>query len=227
MAPGTIELQRKNEFYPTDEAYLFAIADAMHEEYKAIVDAGFILQLDDPRVVTQYGMPDPAPTMEEYRKFATLRVDAINHALKGIPEDRVRYHLCWGSWHGPHVTDVPLKDIVDIVLRVQAGAYCIEAANPRHMHEWQVWEDVALPDGKILIPGMVAHTTNLVEHPELVAWRITNYARLVGRENVIAGSDCGFSQGAFTVRVHSSIMWAKLQALTEGAVLATKQLWSS
>ena len=227
VAPGTIELQRKNEFYPTDEAYLFAIADAMHEKYKAIVDAGFILQLDDPRVVTQYGMPDPAPTMEEYRKFATLRVDAINHALKGIPEDRVRYHLCWGSWHGPHVTDVPLKDIVDIVLRVQAGAYCIEAANPRHMHEWQVWEDVALPDGKILIPGMVAHTTNLVEHPELVAWRIANYARLVARENVIAGSDCGFSQGAFTVRVHSSIMWAKLQALTEGAVLATKQLWSS
>ena len=164
--------------------------------------------------------------MEEYRKFATLRVDAINHALKGIPEDRVRYHLCWGSWHGPHVTDVPLKDIVDIVLRVQAGAYCIEAANPRHMHEWQVWEDVALPDGKILIPGMVAHTTNLVEHPELVAWRIANYARLVVRENVIAGSDCVFSQGAFTVRVHSSIMWAKLQALTEGAVLATKQLWS-
>ena len=225
VAPGTIELQRKNEFYPTDEAFLFAIADAMREEYKAIVDAGFILQLDDPRVVTQYGMPDPAPTIEEYRKFASLRVDAINHALEGIPEDRVRYHLCWGSWHGPHVTDVPLRDIVDIVLRIRAGAYVVEAANPRHEHEWQVWENVKLPDGKILIPGVVAHTTNLVEHPELVAWRISNYARLVGKENVIAGTDCGFSQGAFTPRVHSSIMWAKLQALAEGAALATKQLW--
>ena len=226
VAPGTIELQRKNEYYPTDEAYLFAIADAMHEEYKAIVDAGFILQLDDPRVVTQYGMPDPAPPIEEYRKFAALRVEAINHALKGIPEDRVRYHLCWGSWHGPHVTDVPLKDIVDIILGVNAGAYCIEAANPRHEHEWQVWENVKLPDGKKLIPGVVAHTTNLVEHPELIAWRITTYARLLGRDNIMAGSDCGFSQGAFTPRVHPSIMWAKLQALTEGAALASKQLWS-
>ena len=226
VAPGTIELQRKNEYYPTDEAYLFAIADAMHEEYKAITDAGFILQLDDPRVVTQYGMPDPAPTIKEYRRFAALRVEAINHALKGIPEDRVRYHLCWGSWHGPHVTDVPLRDIVDIILGVNAGAYCVEAANPRHEHEWQVWENVKLPDGKKLIPGVVAHTTNLVEHPELIAWRITTYARLLGRDNVMAGSDCGFSQGAFTARVHPSIMWAKLQALTEGAALASKQLWS-
>ena len=225
VAPGTIELQRKNEYYPTDEAYLFAIADAMHEEYKAITDAGFILQLDDPRVVTQYGMPDPAPTIEEYRRFAALRVEAINHALKGIPEDRVRYHLCWGSWHGPHVTDVPLRDIVDIILGVNAGAYYVEAANPRHEHEWQVWENVKLPDGKKLIPGVVAHTTNLVEHPELIAWRITTYARLLGRDNVMAGSDCGFSQGAFTARVHPSIMWAKLQALTEGAALASKQLW--
>ena len=226
VAPGTIELQRKNEYYPTDEAYLFAIADAMHEEYKAITDAGFILQLDDPRVVTQYGMPDPAPTIEEYRRFAALRVEAINHALKGIPEDRVRYHLCWGSWHGPHVTDVPLRDIVDIILGVNAGAYCVEAANPRHEHEWQGWENVKLPDGKKIIPGVVAHTTNLVEHPELIAWRITTYARLLGRDNVMAGSDCGFSQGAFTARVHPSIMWAKLQALTEGAALASKQLWS-
>jgi 5-methyltetrahydropteroyltriglutamate--homocysteine methyltransferase len=226
VAPGTIELQRRNTYYPTDEAYLFAIAEAMREEYRAIVDAGFVLQLDDPRVVTQYGMPDPAPSIADYRKFAELRVEAINHALAGIPSDRVRYHLCWGSWHGPHVTDVPLKDIVDIVLRVRADAYSVEAANPRHEHEWQVWEDVKLPDGKILIPGVVAHTTNLVEHPELIAWRITTYARLVGRENVIAGTDCGFSQGAFTPRVHHSIMWAKLQALAEGAALATKQLWS-
>ena len=226
VAPGTIELQRRNTHYPTDEAYLFAIAEAMREEYRAIVDAGFVLQLDDPRVVTQYGMPDPAPSVANYRKFAELRVEAINHALAGIPSDRVRYHLCWGSWHGPHVTDVPLKDIVDIVLRVHADAYSVEAANPRHEHEWQVWEDVKLPDGKILIPGVVAHTTNLVEHPELIVWRITTYARLVGRENVIAGTDCGFSQGAFTPRVHHSIMWAKLQALAEGAALATRQLWS-
>ena len=226
VAPGTIELQRRNTYYPTDEAYLFAIAEAMREEYRAIVDAGFVLQLDDPRVVTQYGMPDPAPSIADYRKFAELRVEAINHALAGIPSDRVRYHLCWGSWHGPHVTDVPLKDIVDIVLRVRADAYSVEAANPRHEHEWQVWENVKLPDGKSLIPGVVAHTTNLVEHPELIAWRITTYARLVGRENVIAGTDCGFSQGAFTPRVHHSIMWAKLQALAEGAALATKQLWS-
>jgi len=226
VAPGTIELQRRNTYYPTDEAYLFAIAEAMREEYRAIVDAGFVLQLDDPRVVTQYGMPDPAPSIADYRKFAELRVEAINHALAGIPSDRVRYHLCWGSWHGPHVTDVPLKDIVDIVFRVRADAYSVEAANPRHEHEWQVWEEVKLPDGKILIPGVVAHTTNLVEHPELIAWRITTYARLVGRENVIAGTDCGFSQGAFTPRVHHSIMWAKLQALAEGAALATKQLWS-
>jgi len=226
VAPGTIELQRRNTYYPTDEAYLFAIAEAMRAEYRAIVDAGFVLQLDDPRVVTQYGMPDPAPSIADYRKFAELRVEAINHALAGIPSDRVRYHLCWGSWHGPHVTDVPLKDIVDIVLRVRADAYSVEAANPRHAHEWQVWEDVKLPDGKILIPGVVAHTTNLVEHPELIAWRLTTYARLVGKENVIAGTDCGFSQGAFTPRVHSSIMWAKLQALAEGAALATRQLWS-
>jgi 5-methyltetrahydropteroyltriglutamate--homocysteine methyltransferase len=226
VAPGTIELQRRNTYYPTDEAYLFAIAEAMREEYRAIVDAGFVLQLDDPRVVTQYGMPDPAPSITDYRKFAELRVEAINHALAGIPSERVRYHLCWGSWHGPHVTDVPLKDIVDIVLRVRADAYSVEAANPRHAHEWQVWEEVKLPDGKILIPGVVAHTTNLVEHPELIAWRLTTYARLVGRENVIAGTDCGFSQGAFTPRVHASIMWAKLQALAEGAALATRQLWS-
>jgi 5-methyltetrahydropteroyltriglutamate--homocysteine methyltransferase len=226
VAPGTIELQRRNEYYPTDEAYLFAIAEAMREEYRAIVDAGFLLQIDDPRVVTQYGMPDPAPTIAEYRQFAERRVEALNHALAGIPADRVRYHLCWGSWHGPHVTDVPLQDIVDIVLRVRAGAYCVEAANPRHEHEWQVWEGVKLPDGKVLIPGVVAHTTNIVEHPELIAWRLMTYARLVGKENVIAGTDCGFSQGAFTPRLHPSIMWAKLGALAEGATLATTRLWS-
>ena len=152
-------------------------------------------------------------------------MEALNHALEGLPQDRIRYHLCWGSWHGPHTTDVPLRDIVDIILRVNAGAYCVEAANPRHAHEWEVWENVKLPDGKFLIPGVVAHTTNHVEHPELVAQRIVNYARMLGRENVLAGSDCGFSQGAFTPRVHPSIMWAKLEALAEGAALASKQLW--
>ena len=225
VAPGTIELQRTNEYYATQEEYLTAIADAMKEEYRAIVDAGFILQIDDPRVVTQYGMPDPAPTIEEYRRFANLRVEAINDALAGLPEDRVRYHLCWGSWHGPHVTDVPLRDIVDIILRVNAGAYCVEAANPRHAHEWEVWETAGLPDGKILVPGVVAHTTNIVEHPELVAQRIANYARMLGRENVMAGADCGFSQGAFNPRVHPSIMWAKLEALAAGAALASGKLW--
>jgi 5-methyltetrahydropteroyltriglutamate--homocysteine methyltransferase len=225
VAPGTIELQRRNAYYPTAEAYLFAIADAMRHEYKAIVEAGFILQIDDPRMVTQYDTEDPEPALEDYRKFAALRVEALNHALAGLPEDRIRYHVCWGSWHGPHTTDVPLQDIVDIVLEIRAGAYSVEAANARHAHEWTVWEAVKLPEGKILIPGVVAHTTNLVEHPELIAQRIVQYARLVGRENVMASTDCGFAQGAFLQRVHPSIMWAKLQALAEGARLATRQLW--
>jgi 5-methyltetrahydropteroyltriglutamate--homocysteine methyltransferase len=225
VAPGTIELQRRNEYYATAEDYLYAIAEAMREEYRAIVAAGFLLQVDDPRVVTQYDMLDPMPSIAEYRKFATLRIEALNHALADIPPERVRYHLCWGSWHGPHTTDVPLKDIVDLILTVHAGAYSVEAANPRHAHEWQMWETVKLPEGKVLIPGVVAHTTNTVEHPELVAWRLVNFASLVGRENVMAGTDCGFSQGAFNPRLHGSIVWAKLRALAAGAALATRQLW--
>ena len=197
----------------------------MHEEYQAIVDAGFILQIDDPRVVTQFDMMDPAPSVEEFRRAASIRIEAVNRAIGDLPPERIRYHLCWGSWHGPHTTDFPIKDIIDLVLQIRAGAYCIEAANPRHEHEWRVWEDVKLPDGKILIPGVVAHTTNTVEHPELVAWRISNFAKLVGRENVMAGTDCGFSQGAFNPRLHPSIMWAKLETLAEGAELATRQLW--
>ena len=224
-APGTIELQRINAYYPSEEAYLFAIADAMHEEYAAIVGAGFVLQLDDPRVVVQWDLQDPAPTLAEYRAFAELRIEALNRALAGIPEDRVRYHLCWGSWHGPHTTDIPLSDIVDLVLRVRAGAYAIESANARHAHEWTVWERVKLPAGKALIPGVISHNTNAVEHPELVAQRIETFARLVGRENVIAGADCGFAQGAFYQRVHPSIMWAKLRALAEGARIASARLW--
>lgn len=225
VAPGTVEGQRTNEYYATTEEYLYAIADAMRDEYKAIVDGGFLLQIDDPRIVATYDLMDPAPSMKDYRKFAELRVEVINHAIGDIPEDRVRYHLCWGSWHGPHSTDLPLRDIVDIVLKIKAGAYSVEAANARHEHEWMVWEDVKLPEGKILIPGVVGHVTNTIEHPELVAWRIANFARLVGRENVIAGTDCGFSQGSLNPRVHASIMWAKLAALADGAALASQRLW--
>jgi 5-methyltetrahydropteroyltriglutamate--homocysteine methyltransferase len=226
VAPGTIEGQRRNEYYPSDEAYLGAIADAMHVEYKAIIDADFLLQIDDPRIVVHYDLINPAPTVKGFREIAALRVEATNRAIGDLPADRIRYHLCWGSWHGPHTTDFPLKDIIDLVLEIGAGAYSVEAANPRHEHEWQVWEDVKLPPGKLLIPGVVTHITNTVEHPELVAWWIQNFAKLVGRENVIASTDCGFSQGANNPRVHSSIMWAKLRSLAEGARLASERLWA-
>lgn len=225
-APGTIELQRMNAYYPSEEAYLFAIADAMRAEYRAIVDAGFILQLDDPRVVVQWDLQDPEPTLAEYRAFAELRIEALNRAIAGLPEERMRYHLCWGSWHGPHTTDIPLGDIVDLVLRVRVGAYSIESANARHAHEWTVWQRTKLPEGRILIPGVISHNSNAVEHPDLVAQRIETFARLVGRENVIAGADCGFAQGAAYRRVHPSIMWAKLRALADGARLASRRLWS-
>jgi len=221
LAPGWIEHSLWNEYYPNDEAFLFGIAEAMKPEYKAIVDAGFILQLDDPGLPDTFDMIVPPPSIEEYRKFATIRVDALNSALEGLPEDRVRYHICWGSWHGPHTHDLPLRDIVDLMLRIHAGAYSVEAANPRHEHEWKVWRDVKLPDGKILIPGVVSHASNVVEHPELVADRIVQYANLLGRENVIAGTDCGMGG-----RIHMQVGWAKLRALVEGAQLATKQLWS-
>jgi 5-methyltetrahydropteroyltriglutamate--homocysteine methyltransferase len=219
--------QGQNNYYPTDDAFLQALADAMREEYRAIVDAGFLLQIDDPGLPAQWDSYIPALSLEEYRKVAARRVELVNYALEGIPEDRVRYHICWGSWHGPHVTDLPLRDVVDLMLQVHAQAYSIEAANPRHEHEYHVWEDVKLPEGKILIPGVIAHTTNHVEHPELVAERIMNYARLVGRENVIAGADCGFAQGAFTERTHPTIVWAKFRAMAEGAALATRRLWGT
>jgi len=220
LAPGWLEHFFHNEYYSNDEQYLFALADAMKHEYKAIVDAGFILQLDDPALPDTYDMIVPTPTIAEYRKFAEVRIDALNHALQGLPEDRVRYHICWGSWHGPHTHDLPLKHVVDLMLKVKAGAYSVEAANPRHEHEWKVWKDVKLPDGKILIPGVVSHASNVVEHPELVADRIALYAGIVGRENVIAGTDCGLG-----LRVHPQIAWAKLKALSEGAAMASKQLW--
>ena len=224
-APGTIELQRINAYYASEEDYLFAIADAMRTEYRAIVDAGFVLQLDDPRVVVQWDLQDPAPTVKEYRAFMELRVEALNRAIAGLPRDRVRYHLCWGSWHGPHTTDIPLADIVDLVLRVHAGAISVESANARHAHEWTVWERTKLDPDRILIPGVISHNTNAVEHPELVAQRIETFARIVGRERVIAGADCGFAQGAGYRRVHPSIMWAKLRALADGARLASARLW--
>jgi 5-methyltetrahydropteroyltriglutamate--homocysteine methyltransferase len=220
LAPGWLEHFFYNEHYATDEEYLFALADSIRHEYKAIVDAGLILQIDDPALPDTYDMIVPAPGIEEYRKFAAVRIDAVNHALQGIPDDRVRYHICWGSWHGPHTHDLPLKHVIDLMLRVKAGAYSVEAANPRHEHEWKIWKETRLPDGKILIPGVVSHASNVVEHPELVADRILLYAGLVGRENVMAGTDCGMG-----MRVHPQIAWAKLKALGEGAALASKELW--
>ena len=219
VAPGSFG-RGLNYHYATDEEFLFALGEAMGQEYKAITDAGFILQLDDPGLPDSWDMMSPSLTLEEYKKYANTCIDALNHGLQGIPEDRVRYHICWGSWHGPHTTDIPLRDIVDIMLRVNAGGYSVEAGNVRHEHEWKVWRETKLPDGKVLIPGVVSHATNVVEHPQLVADRIIRYANVVGRENVIAGTDCGFGG-----RVHPQIAWAKLKSLSEGAALATKALW--
>jgi 5-methyltetrahydropteroyltriglutamate--homocysteine methyltransferase len=224
IAPGSLEMfcRAQNSHYPSADAFLEAIATAMREEYRAIVEAGFVLQLDDPGLSGAWDMLDPRPSLDEYWRYAMLRVEALNRALESIPEDRVRYHICWGSWHGPHTTDIPLRDIADVMLKVKAQAYLIEAGNVRHEHEYKVWRDIKLPAGKILIPGVVSHATNVVEHPELVADRILAFANIVGRENVIAGTDCGLGG-----RVHSQIAWAKLRALGEGAALASKELWSA
>ena len=220
VAPGTIEHWLRNAHYPSDEAYLAAIAEAMKVEYDAIVRAGFLLQIDDPDLADAWQI-HPTLTLAQYRKFAALRIEALNHALRDIPPERVRFHVCWGSYHGPHKHDLPLRDLVDLVLAVRAQAYSIEASNPRHEHEWRVWKSVKLPDGKILIPGVVGHASDFVEHPELVAERLVRYAELVGRENVIAGTDCGLGP-----RVgHPRIAWAKFEALVEGARLATRRLW--
>jgi 5-methyltetrahydropteroyltriglutamate--homocysteine methyltransferase len=222
IAVGTVETfcRGQDAYYKHAEAFLDDIANAMAVEYRAIVDAGFVLQLDDPGLPDTWDMLDPHPTLAEYTRYAMLRVEALNHALQGIPEDRVRHHICWGSWHGPHTTDLPLRDIVEVMLRVKAQAYSVEAGNVRHEHEYKVWRDVKLPEGKILIPGVVSHATNVVEHPELVADRLVAYANIVGRENVIAGTDCGLGG-----RVHPQIAQAKLCALSEGARRATRQLW--
>jgi 5-methyltetrahydropteroyltriglutamate--homocysteine methyltransferase len=223
-APRGRDLGR-NEHYPTYEDYLQAVADALHTEYQAIVDAGFNLQVDDPALTYALGhMPHLSPA--ERRQEAELHVEAINRALAGIPEEKVRFHTCYGIDEGPRTTDVPLQDMVDLILKIKAGAYSIEGANPRHEHEWHVWERVKLPAGKVLIPGVIYHASNVVEHPEWIAERIVRYARVVGRENLIAGSDCGFSSLAtWNLAVHPTVVWAKFQALAEGARLATKQLW--
>jgi 5-methyltetrahydropteroyltriglutamate--homocysteine methyltransferase len=224
-APASVIPDRKNEFYRSDDELMAAIAAAMRTEYKMIIDAGFLVQLDDARNAVTYDRMVPPASFEDYRRWLATQVEIINHAIAGLPQDRIRYHVCWGSWPGPHVSDVPLKDIVGLILNVKVGAYVIEGANPRHEHEWQVWKSAKLGAGQVLIPGVISHATNVVEHPELVAERITRLARIVGRENIIAGTDCGFAQGPFHRRVHPSIQWAKLETLAEGARLASKELW--
>jgi 5-methyltetrahydropteroyltriglutamate--homocysteine methyltransferase len=224
IAPGMVG-RGQNKYYATEDEYVFAIAEALKTEYNAIVDTGFILQIDDPGLGETWDMMIPAPPLDEYRRMQSRNIDALNLALAGIPEDRVRYHLCWGSWQGPHVHDLGLRDIVDLMLRVNAQAYSVEAATPRHSYEWPAWEDVTLPEGKVLIPGVIAHTTAVVEHPETIAERIMNFARVIGRERVIAGADCGFAQGAMYQRQHPTVMWAKFAALVKGARLASERLW--
>jgi 5-methyltetrahydropteroyltriglutamate--homocysteine methyltransferase len=224
VAPASVAPDRIDEYYKSDEDYVFAVADALREEYKAIVDAGLILQVDDAYLAHTYEVMVPPKTPKDFRKWAAVRIEALNHALKGLPEERTRYHVCWGSWNGPHAYDVALKDIADLILKVRVGGYLVEMANPRHEHEWRVWEKVKLPKGRKLIPGVISHATNVVEHPELVAERLMRLAKLVGRDNLVAGTDCGFAQGPFVQRVHPSIMWAKLRALVEGARLASKSL---
>jgi 5-methyltetrahydropteroyltriglutamate--homocysteine methyltransferase len=224
VAPASTAFDGLDEHYGSEEAYVEAVADALRTEYQEIHKAGLLLQVDDAVLANMFDALN-RKSPGSYARWAGLRVDALNHALEGIPEDRVRYHVCFGSWHTPHTADAPLEAIVDLVLKVRAGAYAIEAANPRHEHEWRVWRDIGLPDGKILIPGVVTHHTIVVEHPELVADRIERFAEIVGRENVIAGTDCGFAQTEKIVRVPAAVMWAKLEALAEGARIATKRLW--
>jgi 5-methyltetrahydropteroyltriglutamate--homocysteine methyltransferase len=220
VAPGSAS-RIGNAYYKTEEELLYACAEAMREEYKAILDAGLILQLDDPAIAENWDQINPEPSVEDYKKFTMVRVEALNYAIRGLPQERIRFHLCWGSWHGPHTTDIPMRDIVEVMLAINAQAYSFEAGNVRHEHEWKVWQDVKLPDGKLILPGVVSHATNVVEHPELVAERILRFANLVGRERVIASTDCGLGG-----RVHRDIAWAKLDALAQGAALATRQLWS-
>ncbi|HIG31136.1 MAG TPA: methionine synthase [Verrucomicrobiales bacterium] len=225
VSPSDVEGQQPNQYYPNEEAYLYAIADALHVEYLAIIDAGLILQIDDPRLLTYY-ISRPDLTVADCRKWAELRVEVLNYALKGLPVDQVRFHTCYGINIGPRVHEMNLADIADIMLKVNAGAYLFEAGNPRHEHEWNVWERTKLPEGKMLIPGVISHSTPLVEHPELIAQRLIRFAGVVGKENLMAGSDCGFASFAASEQeIHPSIVWAKFQSLVEGARIASKELW--
>ena len=220
IAPGTIEHWLWNEHYKDDEELLFAVADAVHEEYKAITDAGFILQIDDPDLPDGWQMY-PDMSVADYRKYAEVRVEALNHALRDVPAEQVRLHVCWGSGHGPHKNDIPLRDIADIILKVKAEMFSFEASNPRHDHEWEVWKEVKLPDGASYMPGVIGHISDLIEHPELVAQRLVRFANIMGKENVIAGTDCGVGSRVS----HGEICWAKFEAMAEGARIATKELW--
>ena len=225
ISPCDVAGNQENEYYKSDEEFLFAIADALHVEYQAIVDAGFLLQIDDPRLINYY-VKSPDLSVAQCRAWAEGQIEAINHALRDIPEDRVRYHTCYGINMGPRVHDMEMKDYIDIVLKIRAGAFSFEASNPRHEHEWRIWEDVKLPDGKLVIPGVITQSSVVVEHPELIAQRLERFAGLVGRENVIAGSDCGFGTQALEVpEIHPAIVWAKFQAMSEGARLASERLW--
>jgi 5-methyltetrahydropteroyltriglutamate--homocysteine methyltransferase len=226
IAPSNIETTTPNEYYSTPEAYVVAIAEAMREEYKAIIDAGFLLQIDDPFLVTYYIMR-PELTVADCRKWAELRVEALNAAIAGLPADRIRFHTCYSINMGPRVHDMQLKDIIDVILKVRAGGYSFEAANPRHEHECEEWKRAKLPDDKVLIPGVITQSTVLVEHPELVAQRIERFADVIGRERVIAGADCGFASFAGSNEVHPSIVWAKLASLVEGARIASARLWAA
>jgi 5-methyltetrahydropteroyltriglutamate--homocysteine methyltransferase len=218
VAPGSCA-RFGNEYYATDEELIYACADAMREEYRAIVDAGLILQLDDPAIAENWDGISPEPSIEDYRRFTMIRVEALNHAIRGLPAERIRFHLCWGSWHGPHVTDIPMADIAEVMLAINAGGYSFEAANVRHEHEWKLWQHIRLPEGKVILPGVVSHATNVVEHPELVADRIVRFADAVGRDRVIASTDCGLGG-----RVHPQIAWAKLGSLVQGAELASQRV---
>ena len=225
VAPASV-YWLENEHYASEEDFVFAVADALREEYRRIVDAGFLLQVDDAVLLHEYdSILAVGGSVADYRAWAELRVEALNHALEGIPEDRVRYHVCFGSWHGPHAFDPPLADVIDLVLRVRARYYLMEQANPRHEHEWRLWENVELPEGKVLVPGVVTHHTTVVEHPELVAERLVRLAELVGPDRVMGGTDCGFAQAAFVQRVHPTVQWAKLAALAEGARIASERLF--
>ncbi|MBM3607429.1 MAG: cobalamin-independent methionine synthase II family protein [Alphaproteobacteria bacterium] len=224
-SPTSVIPDRRNEYYKNDDDLLQAIAEAMRTEYKMIVDAGLLVQLDDARFAVTYDRMVPPASFADYSKWLDRQVEVINYSLQDVPEDRVRYHVCWGSWNGPHTTDVPLRDIIGKIYQIKAGCYVMEGANPRHEHEWKVWGEHKPPNNRILATGVISHATNVVEHPELVAERLVRLAKLIGRENVIAGTDCGFAQGPFYRRVHPLIMWAKFEAMAEGARIASKELW--